>query len=117
MLESILSTIKQMLGIPVSDTAFDHEIMVHINSTFMLLNQMGVGPTAVYSISSSSEIWSDFINDVPMYSLVKSYIYHRVKLAFDPPGTSFHINAIEAQIKEFEWRLTIQVPIPPEPEI
>jgi hypothetical protein len=112
MVESILNTIKKLLGIPEADTAFDDDIITHINSTFMVLNQLGVGPETVYSISGSSEKWVDFLTDQVMYNAVKSYIYLKVRLAFDPPGTSYLIDAIERQIAESEWRLAAQVPIP-----
>jgi len=112
MTESILNTIKQMLGILIVDTAFDTDIIVNINSAFMTLQQLGVGLEEVFSIEDDSVLWGDFLEDPTMYSAVKTYIYLQVKLVFDPPGTSFHLNAIENQIKELEWRLTIQVPIP-----
>jgi len=114
MTDSILNTIKQMLGIPSTDTAFDTDIFVNINSTFMILHQLGVGPETVYSITDSTPLWSAFLTDVALYQAVKTYIYLKVRLVFDPPGTSFHLTAIENQIKELEWRLSVQVPIPPE---
>lgn len=117
MTESILNTIKQMLGIPTTDTAFDTDIIININSAFMVLNQLGVGPDTVYSISNSTPVWSDFLTEVSMYSAVKTYIYLKVKLTFDPPGTSFLLDAIKNQILEYEWRLTAQVPIPPDPVV
>lgn len=115
MVESILNTIKRMLGIPDSDTAFDVDIIVNINSAFMVLNQLGVGPTDVYSITDATPVWSDFLTDPTMYSAVKSYIYMKVKVVFDPPGTSFLLESFNKQILELEWRLNVQVPIPPEP--
>jgi hypothetical protein len=117
MTESILNTIKQMLGIPVADTSFDQDILAHINSAFMVLHQLGVGPTTVYSIEDDTAKWVDFLTDPTAYSPVKTYIYLKVRLAFDPPGTSFLLSAIDAQIKEWEWRLMVQVPIPPEPVV
>jgi hypothetical protein len=117
MIESILNTIKQLLGIPVADTAFDTDIIVNINSAFMNLQQLGVGPDTVYSIENSTPIWSDFLTDVTMYQAAKTYIYLKVKLVFDPPGTSFHLDAIKSQIAELEWRLAVQVPVPPDPPI
>lgn len=117
MTESILDTIKQMLGIPTADTAFDTDIIVHINGVFMALNQLGVGPETVYNIADKTAVWSDFTTDMVLYSAVKSYIYLKVKLAFDPPGTSFTQDALKSQIQEWEWRLNVQVPIPPDPVI
>lgn len=114
MVESILDTIKQMLGIPSTDTAFDNDILVNINSAFMTLNQLGVGPATVYSIEDNTPTWIDFLTDSVMYSAVKTYIYLKVKVVFDPPGTSFLLDAMQRQINELEWRLNVQVPIPPE---
>lgn len=114
MVESILNSIKKMLGIPAEDSAFDEDILVHINSAFMVLNQLGVGPVAVYSIDSSNAKWIDFLTDSVMYSAVKTYIYLKVRVAFDAPGTSFLLEAMQKQINELEWRLAVQVPIPPE---
>lgn len=115
MVESILNTIKQMLGIPSSDTAFDNDIIVNINSAFMVLHQLGVGPELEpYSIEDSTPIWTDFLTDTVYYSVVKSYIYLKVKQVFDPPVTSFLLEAQQRQINELEWRLSVQVPIPPE---
>lgn len=117
MIDSILNTIKKMLGIPVEDTAFDTDIIVNINSAFMVLNQLGVGPETVYHIEDSSAKWVDFLTDTVMYQAVKTYIYLKVKLVFDAPGTSFHLDAVKQQIAELEWRLCVQVPIPLEPVI
>lgn len=115
MVDSILDTIKAMLGIPTTDTAFDNDIIVNINSAFMVLNQLGVGPETVYSIENSTPVWSDFLTDPEMYSGAKTYIYLKVKLVFDPPATSFLLDAINNQILELAWRLAVQVPIPPDP--
>jgi hypothetical protein len=113
MTESILITIKQMLGIIIGDFAFDQEILVNINSAFMKLNQLGVGPSDVFSIEDESKKWEDFITDVEKFSAIKSFIYLTVKLAFDPPGTSFHLESIVNQIREIEFRLTVQTYVPP----
>jgi hypothetical protein len=117
MVESILNTIKQMLGISTTDTAFDTDIIVNINSAFMTLQQLGIGdPDVVFSIEDNTATWLDFLTtDSVFYPAVKTYIYLKVKLAFDPAGTSFVINSMTDQIRELEWRLTVQVPIPPDP--
>lgn len=117
MTESILNTIKPMLGIPTTDTAFDTDLIVNINSVFMVLNQLGVGTETVFSIEDDTAIWTDFLADSILYPAVKSYLYLKVKLLFDPPGTSFLLDAMEKQIMEYEWRLNVQVPIPPEPVV
>ena len=118
MLESILDTIKKMLGIPEADTAFDTDIIVNINSAFMVLHQLGVGPeSSPFSIDDNTALWTDFLTDTVFYSAVKTYLYLKVKLVFDPAGTSFLGESIKAQILELEWRLSAQVPIPPDPVI
>ena len=117
MTDSILNTIKKMLGISTTDSAFDMDIIVNINSAFMVLHQLGVGPElAPYSIEDNTSTWADFLTDSVYYSAVKTYVYLKVKQVFDPPGTSFHGDAIARQISEWEWRLAAQVPYLPEPE-
>lgn len=113
--ESILNTIKKMLGIPTTDTAFDTDIITNINSVFMILHQLGVGPESTpFEIQDDTNTWGDFVTDPIYYSAVKTYIYLKVKLMFDPAGTSFVLDAMHRQIQELEWRLCTQVPIPPE---
>ena len=114
MTDNILDTTKHMLGIPSTDTAFDVDILVGINSAFMNLNQVGVGPDATFSIEDNTKTWEDFLEDPTKYQAVKSYIYLKTKLLFDPPASSFVLASMERQIVELEWRLMVQVPIPPE---
>jgi hypothetical protein len=106
--ESILDSIKQLLGIQEDDTSFDLDIIIAINSILSVLSQLGVGPEEGYQITGSSEIWSDFIEDSPKINSVKSYLYMRVKMLFDPPLTSSVSTAMSDAIQEFEWRLTVQ---------
>ena len=108
-MESILTTIKTMLGIPEDETHFDQDIKININSVFMTLNQLGVGPSNGFFISDSTKTWSDFLQDQTDVEAVKSYMYLKVKLIFDPPSTSFVLDSMERQIKEWEWRLNAQV--------
>lgn len=117
MTDSILLTIKKMLGIPAEDTAFDEDLIVNINSAMMVLQQLGVGPDEVFTIEDASARWADLLVDPAMYAATKTYIYLKAKLAFDPPTTSFHLNAVNQQISELEWRLNVQVPIPVEPVV
>lgn len=105
---SILITIKKMLGLDKDYDVFDEEIKVHINSVFMYLNQLGVGPNTPYSITGESEKWPQLTPDVDDVNALKTYMYLRVKLAFDPPNTSFVLKAIQDQITELEWRLNVQ---------
>jgi hypothetical protein len=97
-----------MLGIEEDYTHFDQDIIVDINSVLMGLNQLGIGPTSGFFISDSSAVWSDLIGNRQDLEAVKSYIYLKVKLMFDPPQNSFLIESINRQITEFEWRLNIQ---------
>lgn len=106
-MDSILETIKKMLGLAKDFTAFDTDIIVHINSAMMVLNQLGVGPSKPFSIKNYSETWDDFLKSKNV-ELVKSYIYIEVRLLFDPPSNSFLVNALEKQKDEYEWRLTCQ---------
>ena len=106
--ESILTSIKKLLGIDENYTHFDADIIMHINSVFSILTQMGVGPANGFSILGKDEIWSAFITDKPnIFSLVKSYVYMKVRLLFDPPLSSAAIESINRQISEFEWRLFV----------
>lgn len=105
---SILLDIKKLLGLTSEYDVFDTDIIININSIFMVLNQLGVGPERPYMISGDSEQWSDFTDDISFVSAVKTYIYLRVKLIFDPPSSSFVIESINKQIAELEWRLKSQ---------
>lgn len=106
--DSILGTIKKMLGITYSDTGFDTDIITDINSVFMILNQIGVGPKTCFLVHSNSEIWTDFLEDVTNLEAVKTYIYLKVRLVFDPPISSTFLDALTRQVNELEWRLNAQ---------
>lgn len=106
-MDSILTSIKTMLGYDKADTGFDSEIIMHINTVFMSLTQIGVGPEEGFEIEDDTFTWAEFIPDMKKFSGVKSYIYMKVKLAFDSASmSSALITAYENQIKELEWRLT-----------
>lgn len=106
--ESILTSIKKLLGIDVGYTHFDPDIIMHINSVFAILTQMGVGPTDGFSIDNADATWNQFISDdLNVFSMVKSYVYLKVRLLFDPPLGSAVIDSINRQISEFEWRLFV----------
>jgi hypothetical protein len=104
--ESILLSTKKILGLTPEYTAFDQDILTHINAAFSTLSQVGTGPDAGYMIEDEAALWSEFITDPVSLNMVKSYIYLSVRLLFDPPGTSFHLEAMKNQIKEYEWRLS-----------
>jgi len=103
--ESILKGTKRTLGLTDDYTVFDQDIIMHINTVFSTLTQLGVGPPEGYMIESDQDLWDDFISDDPTYNSIRSYMYLRVRMLFDPPPTSYAIDAIERQIKELEWRL------------
>ena len=113
--ESILKSTKKILGLDADYTPFDLDVITHINAAFSLLNQLGVGPVEGFSIEDDSASWSDF--DVPsnQLHLIKTYVYLKVRILFDPPGTSFLLEAANNQIKEYEWRLNVfrEVELPP----
>lgn len=107
--DSILTTIKKLLGIAEDDTSFDTDVIININMALNVLLQLGVGPKNGFSITGNTETWSDYINDMSKLEMVKTYIYLKVKLIFDPPQSSRVIESIENQIKELEWRANVQV--------
>ena len=104
---SILTSIKKLLGITESCTDFDTDIIMHINTVLMTLNQLGVG-TEGFQIEDKNAVWSEFI-DPNKLAATKSYVHLRVKLLFDPPLNSAIIEAIKESIRELEWRLNIRV--------
>lgn len=102
---SILNSIKKVLGLADDDTAFDTDIVMHINSVLSTLNQIGVGPEAGFAIEDAESTWSDLLGEDHRLNMVKSYVYLKVRLAFDPPGTSFAIDAISKMADQYEWRI------------
>ena len=108
-MESILNSIKKLLGIAEDYDYFDSDIIMHINSVFATLTQLGVGPEDGVSIDDESEKWEDFLPEERMLHSVKSYMFMKVKLMFDPPLSSAVIECTKEQIKELEWRLQVAV--------
>lgn len=107
--DSILISIKKLLGIGEDDEQFDPDILMHINSVFMILTQIGVGPESGFSIQDDSSKWADFVSDINKIEAIKSYIYLKVRLLFDPPTSSSTMEAINSLISELEWRLNVIV--------
>lgn len=119
--DSILISTKKILGLDFDYTAFDLDVITHINSAFSTLNQLGVGPVNGFFIEDDTAVWSD-ISDLPPNQLhmVKTYIQLKVRSVFDPPQAGYAITAMQEQIREFEWRLNIlrEVALPdPDPEV
>lgn len=108
-MESILTSIKKLLGIEEEYTQFDNDIIMHINSVFLNLTQLGVGPAEGFLIEDDTATWEDFIGDSNQLQAVKSYMYLKVKLLFDPPLSSSVIESMNRMIAELEWRLNVVV--------
>jgi hypothetical protein len=106
-MESILTSIKKLLGIAEEFTEFDVDIIMHINTALMVLTQLGIGPSEGFEIEDDTATWNDLISDYGKHQAVKTYIYLKVKLVFDPPLSSAVIAAYNEQIKEYEWRLNV----------
>lgn len=110
-MESILDSIKKMLGVPEGYEAFDDQIIIHINSAFAVLNQLGVGnDDNKFMITGSDETWDDYISQDDDLNIeeVRSYVYLKVKMIFDPPTSSVAADAFKDRIAEFEWRLNVE---------
>lgn len=105
--DSILTTIKEMLGIAEEYAHFDSTIIRHINSAFMTLHQLGVGPKG-FKILSDEQTWYDFLGESDDLEAVITYVYEKVKLNFDPPSSAFVMEAMKEQSREDEWRLNAQ---------
>jgi hypothetical protein len=118
--DSILTSTKQALGLAEDYTAFDPDVIMHINSVFSTLNQLGIGPDLGFMIEDKEALWATFLGSDPRLNNVKTYVYLRVRMLFDPPQTGFHTTAMQEQIKELEWRINVQredekwiPPVPP----
>ena len=105
--DSILTSVKKLLGITEECTDFDADIIMRINSTLMILTQIGVGPSEGFFIEDKTDFWDDFIDDIEQLEAVKTYVYMRVRLMFDPPSSSAVMDAMNRTISELEWRLNL----------
>ena len=105
-MDSILTSIKKLLGIDETNTDFDGDIIIYINGVIMTLTQLG---QASFKITDKTEKWSDYLGEDSDLEAVKTYIYHKVRLIFDPSTNSNVLEAIKQQIQELEWRLILQV--------
>lgn len=108
-MESILTSIKKLLGITEEYEHFDSDLIIHINSVLAVLTQIGVGPSTGFSISDKYAKWSDFIEDDSKLEFVKSYVYLKVKLLFDPPTSTAVAEANKRLCDELEWRISTTV--------
>ena len=109
-MESILTSIKKLLGIAEEYEHFDNDIIMHINSVFMILTQLGVGPSKGFVITDSSASWDDYLPEGgEKLQAVKTYMYMKVRLMFDPPTSSAVMESMNRMISELEWRLNVAV--------
>ena len=108
-MESILTSIKKLLGIEEDYVHFDADIIMHINSVLSILTQLGVGPSEGYSIKDANATWDEFITNPAKLELVKSYVYLKVRLMFDPPSSSSAIESTKQVISELEFRIIVAV--------
>lgn len=105
-MESILISIKKLLGLTEDNTDFDPDVIIHINNVFAILTQLGIGPAEGFIVNDSYSTWNDFMGDSPKFSMVKTYTYLKVKLVFDPPLNSSYLESMKNEAKELEWRIT-----------
>lgn len=109
-MDSILQSIKKLLGLDEDYDAFDDDVMMHINSVLMILTQLGVGPKNGFSITGEEETWEDYLGeDISKLSAVKTYVYLKVKTMFDPTSSSVVNEATKEMLKELEWRLNSEI--------
>ena len=107
--DSILTSIKRLLGVREEYEHFDVELILNINSVFMILTQLGLGPIEGFEIKDKHDTWNLFLGERKDLNAVKTYIYQKVRLMFDPPQMGYLVNAIKEQCEEFEWRLNVQI--------
>lgn len=106
--DTILLSVKKMLGLDKDYDVFDPELIIHINTVFGTLHQLGVGTEDQYRITGDTEVWSDFTTEGEQVDEIKTYVYLRVRLLFDPPSSSFVLSSFKEQLQELEWRLNVK---------
>lgn len=111
-MDSILTSIKKMLGITEEYEHFDKDIIMCINSAFMILTQMGVGPSEGFRIKDKASYWDEFVSPEANLESVKTYVFMKVKLMFDPPTSSSVLESMKNMISELEWRLNVEAETP-----
>lgn len=107
-MDSILTSIKKLLGLIEADTSYDTDIIIHINSAFSILNQIGAGPKEGFRITGDTETWDDFFQGKE-FSIVKDFVLLKVRLLFDPPMSSTVTEVMNRQLDEFISRINIAV--------
>jgi hypothetical protein len=113
--DSILKSTKKILGLAPEYTPFDLDVITHINAAFSILDQLGVGPAGGVYIEDETALWSEYFVPPNQLNLIKTYVFLKVRVLFDPPGTSFLLESANEQLREYEWRLNVlregEVPI------
>lgn len=105
-MDSILTSVKKLIGIAEDDDAFDTDVIMHINSSFLVLSQLGVGPDEGFYINDDTAVWTDFIPDnMLLLNYVKTFVYLKAKLVFDPPSSSIAVQSMQEMVREHEWRI------------
>lgn len=105
-MNSILTSVKKLIGIAEDDDAFDTDVIMHINSSFLVLSQLGVGPDEGFYINDDTAVWTDFIPDnMLLLNYVKTFVYLKAKLVFDPPSSSIAVQSMQEMVSEHEWRI------------
>lgn len=107
MTTSILDSVKKVIGLASDYDEFDADIIMHINSVFSTLNHLGVGPENGFSIEDATTTWDAFIGTDSRMNFVKTYVYLKVRLLFDPPATGYLVDSMEKQAQELEWRMNV----------
>lgn len=107
--DSILESVKDKIGGAATDTYFEDQLIDHINMTFGILAQLGVGPKEGFKITGVTEVWSDFIGDNALLEMCRTYMYTKCRMVFDPPTTGAYAEAIKSYIDELEWRINVSV--------
>lgn len=106
--QSILNSTKKILGLEPDYDVFDLDVITHINSVFSTLNQLGLGPAEGFAIEDDTADWNTFLGSDPRLNAVKTYVWLRVRVLFDPPASGYALEAMKEQIKELEWRLNVE---------
>lgn len=105
--DSILISTKKILGLPKDHEEFDLDVVLHINSVLSTLDQLGIGPEGAFMIEDDTATWTELLGNDNRLNAVKTYVYLRVRLLFDPPTVGYHVEALKEQIKELEFRLNV----------
>lgn len=105
--ESILNSVKKMLGISPDISAFDVDIIANINAGISILTQVGVGPDTGFVVTSGDETYEEYLIRPNEYKMVNMFLFLKTKIAFDPPTSATLMQAYKEQMDEYLWRLQV----------